>query len=76
MDSKKRGKVVISLGMAPLVMLLAFLKVYYESDLSWVWVFAPLWIPWAIILTIFAVPVTLIAIAAGIAIIADYFRSK
>jgi hypothetical protein len=45
---------------------LAYLKVVHGADLSWVWVFAPFWLPMAIVLGVFGI-LFVIAIIATIA---------
>lgn len=51
------------LGVLTIVLLI--LKVVgYLPNLAWMWVFAPIWIPWAIVLSIAVVALVIAAVVA------------
>ena len=58
----KDSKVTVSLPLLPVSVVLAILKMAKVINISWSWVFAPLWIPLALFLFILGVMALLAAV--------------
>lgn len=58
-------------GFFLLTILFVILKITDEIDWSWWWVFAPLWLPWAIVLGICAAGLLIACIVAGVVMLFD-----
>lgn len=46
---------------------LVVMKLLGEIDLAWIWVLAPFWAPWALLIGVIVVPVAVVAVVAVIA---------
>lgn len=59
---------------------LVVLKLIGEIDLAWVWVLAPFWGPWALMLAIVAIPIVFLAVLQVFVWIAEpiesFFRER
>lgn len=66
-DNKQHVTIQLLPGSTVLTILFVLLKVYDKIDWSWWWVFAPMWIPFAII----GVIILAMAILAGIVAIIE-----
>ncbi|MFA0822915.1 MAG: hypothetical protein ACC612_08485 [Methanomethylovorans sp.] len=53
-----------------LTIVLVILKVMEHLEISWLWVFAPLWLPVAVVLSLILIIVALIIVALFLAVLA------